>query len=216
MNALLPISEERSFTMLGMAHGWAGLLVSLLRWHEVAGTPIPASIEVRIDELIDLAMVSTTSLTWGWTNAMDHRAATSTMTGWCSGNAGHVALLRLAARATCEPRYLELAERAAAPLLSTSPRLGSLCCGAAGCIHALRSLGDAVSGTKWVRSADHLSRSSATAALSLFGDGARLAYRASEPDTALHSLFKGPVGLAAAIADQQSGVVHAPWIGIPN
>jgi serine/threonine-protein kinase len=55
LDQLPPIADGTRIRHLGIAHGWAGLLLATLRWCTAAGQPRPASVEERLAQLAELA-----------------------------------------------------------------------------------------------------------------------------------------------------------------
>ena len=56
--AIPPIEEERKIGYLGVAHGWAGLIHTALRWRKPAGGQLPPGVETRLSELAASARLS--------------------------------------------------------------------------------------------------------------------------------------------------------------
>jgi serine/threonine-protein kinase len=144
----------------GIAHGWAGGLYALLRWHQAFGTPLPDGFEERLHELADLGEPAGRGLRWRIRTVSDHglpeyQAGMS----WCNGTAGLVFLWTLAYEVFADPLYLEVAERTAWNVWEGGPGKWTLCCGYAGrayaCLNAFRHLGDAA----WLERAGNLAQS---------------------------------------------------------
>jgi eukaryotic-like serine/threonine-protein kinase len=143
----------------GMAHGWAGIIYTSLRWHLASGASIPRILLQRLDELADRAEPYGPGLRWRW---MLTDAEPTFMSGWCGGTAGLLHLWTLT-RLLWGNKYSELAEGAAIYTWENSPVHGSLCCGLAGCAYALMDF-YAFSGEKvWLGRAGALAERAAVA-----------------------------------------------------
>ena len=144
---------------LGMAHGWAGFLYAVMRWHEVNERPLPSEIVDRLNQLGACGVRAGSALRWLWTG--DPHATgrgVIAMPGWCNGGTGYVFLWRLASDLTHEARFEQLALGAArdAWLLDTPAR--QLCCGAAGRAYAMLAMWRATGSHIWLKRAHHLAR----------------------------------------------------------
>jgi len=170
---------------LGIAHGWAGFLYATLQWCRVSRTPVPTTVERRLEELAAFALPSGRGLEWPW--VLHRPGEPMTMAGWCNGTCGYVFLWTLAHRLLGHPRYLDVAHGAAWRSWESSEPTVTLCCGLAGRAYALlnmyRNTGDRV----WLDRASGLARRSER-------DG----YIPAEYP---HSLYKGEFGLAVLAAD---------------
>jgi serine/threonine protein kinase len=186
------VGETRELTVLGIAHGWAGLLYATLCWCSAAAQPVPESLTARLQELADCAEPAGRGLQWKWDAARQNRY----MPGWCNGSAGYVFLWTQASQITGERSYLEMAEGAAWHTLEMPIPNVSLCCGKAGQAYALlnfyRHCGDSI----WLRRAKEVAQSAALVARRQ-GD-----FRQSDrSEWRPQSLYKGAVGLAVLAAD---------------
>ena len=185
-----PVADSTELATLGIAHGWAGMLLATLRWCAVSGASLPARLVDRLEQLGALGESTGPGVRWRWSNGHDRSsAATVTMPGWCNGSAGHVHLWTAAHARFGEPRYLELAERAG---LDASAQAGTthLCCGTAGQAYALLELYRHTGEPRWLSSAETLA---ATAARSVASNRGR--------DLIEGSLYKGEIGVAALLVD---------------
>lgn len=175
-----PIAESDLRT-LGVAHGWSGLLFSLLRWTcAVKRHPDPV-LRDRLEELAALAQPIAGGLRWPVLHGGD-----SFMDGWCNGSAGHAMLFALACRIFGRPEFGILAERAATSACSSLSRLGSLCCGQAGIGYALLAVHRLTGDPVWLRRARSAARRAA-------GDRSKHFVR--------DALYKGGVGVALLAED---------------
>ena len=106
------------------------------------------------------------------------------MPGWCNGNAGHVHLWTTAHETYADPRYLELATKAAWGMWEQPVNFNNVCCGAAGCAYAMLNMHRHTGDKDWLRRARHYAHRVAT-----HPD------RPSDNPGDVHSLYKGDVGL---------------------
>ena len=166
---------------LGIAHGWGGLLFSLLRWlRATRGVPDPA-INERLRELAALARPSGAGLRW------PHRTTdAASMDGWCNGSAGFSMLYSLACQRLTQPQFGELAQRAGFSAWASLSGNGSLCCGQAGAGYALLAVYRLTGEPVWLRRAQ-------VAAVRAASDRTR-----HFPQDAL---YKGAVGVALLVED---------------
>lgn len=172
------ISTSTRITLLGIAHGWGGLIFALLRWARATGTqPDPVTLS-KLDELAMLAEPHAGGVRWPVHNST---STTSFMEGWCNGTAGHVMLFALAHSSFPEKTFGELAERAATCAWSVESRIGTLCCGLGGIGYAFLAVHRLVGSRIWL-------------------DRARTAARRAAADSSKYfmrdALYKGAVGVA--------------------
>jgi len=171
---------------LGMAHGWAGVLYVLLRWHRASGRDLPEGFRSRLRELADCAEPSGRGLRWPWIEA-GHRGLAGTMPGWCNGSAGFVLLGTLAAELLGESEWTGIAERAGWDAWRGSGTPGSLCCGSVGIAYALLNLARYTGDPVWIDRAMRIANRAAS------GTGI--------PGEPRDSLYKGDLGLALLIGE---------------
>jgi serine/threonine protein kinase len=183
-----------SLSVLGFAHGWAGLLFALLRWSQATGESAEPY-RAKLDELAALHEPHGTGMRWPTSNRTVTRPAY--MDGWCSGSAGHTLLWALAHDLLGGAEYGTFAERSALSAWSSEITVGTLCCGLAGigyaCAAAQRVTGDAA----WLRR----SRSAAQRALE---DRSKWFYR--------DSLYKGGVGAVLLCEELEASQVATPLV----
>jgi hypothetical protein len=171
-----PIVSSEQLRTLGLAHGWSGLAFALLRWACASGREPPAAVRARLDELATLAEPHGTGMRW----PVECGGATF-MDGWCNGSAGHAMLYALACRSLKEPRFGEVAERAALAACNSSLALGTLCCGQGGIGYALLSVYRLNGSEQWLRRARACLRRAAADV---------------SPQFLRDALYKGAVGVA--------------------
>jgi len=191
LNDEADISEATELTYLGVAHGWAGVLLASLRWHAAAGTPPPLGLPDRLEQLASLSRTVGLGAWWPATNRRDRLGWSSHAGGWCHGTAGYVHLWSTAFAAYGERRWAELAERAGWDTYTTRTRISQLCCGACGQAYALLALYRLTEASAWRDRAAELARDAAS--LSAYHRGAEVRLPAS--------LFKGDVGIATLGVD---------------
>jgi hypothetical protein len=178
-----PIADSRDLANLGMAHGWAGMLFSLLRWREASGARLPTLMRARLDELAALGEPSGRGLRWPWRDAHVEGASYNYMPGFCNGSAGFVHLFVTAARLLDDSRYVEIAEGAAWDAWEGDDSGHyDLCCGTAGRAYALLALHRHTGEGVWLDRARQLA--------DMAIDGVR------EDDQPTLALYKGALGPA--------------------
>jgi serine/threonine-protein kinase len=193
-----PIPRCDELRYLGIAHGWAGLLYATLVWCQIAGTPLPAQLETRLEQLAELAEPVGAGVRWPiLVRSRRRMQGMRYLSGWCNGSAGYVPLWTRAHRRFQDARYLDLAERAASNAWETDDGSISLCCGDAGRAYGLLALYRHTGESVWLRRAQELTARAAAA-----GDDSAL----------LHfSLYKGSLGVAVLTADiEQPELAHQP------
>jgi serine/threonine-protein kinase len=179
LEALPEIGDPAGLTILGAAHGWAGLLFAQLRFAEATHCRPPANLERRLSQLLDLAQPLGSGL--GMPRALGRSLHDPLVGSWCNGAAGLVPLYILAERVYRERAYLIAAERFGHVAIESSNDLGSLCCGATGPGFAALGLFRATGKKDWQGAADRCVHHARAARFSKSMD---------------HSLYKGPLGAA--------------------
>ncbi|HWN86598.1 MAG TPA: lanthionine synthetase LanC family protein [Vicinamibacterales bacterium] len=191
-----PAIVSSGITNLGVAHGWGGFIYATLMWCEQTGTPIPAPVAGRLDELSRLAEPAGRGTKWPWMLTTGSDA--NYMPGWCNGSAGYVHLWTAAARLLpSNDRFVDLATGAAWDTFDAPDASGTLCCGLAGRAYALLALHRHTGDGRWLERARTL--------------GYRAAVGAFEPDYP-HSLYKGLLVLPVLAADlDEPGTAAQPF-----
>jgi len=175
-----PMRECEEIPWLGIAHGWAGLLLVVMRWASVAGRDLPPALDARLSELAEYQLPS---------GAWPIRAAgpaAQPWHGWCNGSAGHVYLWMLAHKLTGRQRWLEVGERSGSHACGPG-EAGGICCGAAGQAYALLKLYRCTGESGWLERAREL--------------GERGASGAGKFRWLRNSLYRGVLGMALLAAD---------------
>lgn len=183
-----PLEDCEQWPNLGIAHGWAGLLYTTLRWHVVARDELPPHLVDRLTQLIDSALPTGRGLSIPWREGLGENSGT--MPGWCNGTAGLVHLGCLARRVIGEDAHLALAEGAAWDAWEAGGELVNLCCGLAGRAYGLIALHQLTGDAAWLKRAKTLAH-----------DAARLAPEQRNPEQPRHSLYKGELGLTLLLAE---------------
>jgi len=186
LEELPPIGEQSSLTHLGMAHGWAGALYSLLHWARCSTSPVPDLLPERLNQLASLARPSGRGLYWPATSGL-HSGTDVLRATWCNGAAGHVYLWTLAHKQLGHVQYEELAAGAAWTAYELAAAGGDLCCGLGGrayaLLHYFRHCGD----VHWIDRASHLAN--------------RAAVEVRAQSLRPNALYKGEIGVALLAAD---------------
>jgi serine/threonine-protein kinase len=183
------LAQGRQWPNLGIAHGWGGLMYATLRWHAIAGVPLPVGFGDRLAQLVECARPVGRGIEWPWRHGADggHEA---TMPGWCNGSAGMVHLASLARAVLGDESHLAVAEAAAWHVWDQGDGPVDLCCGFAGRAYALLELFRATGEPVLLRRAK-----------SLVARAIRVAPQLRTTEHPPHSLYKGELGLAVLISD---------------
>lgn len=187
-----PIPECVQLRSLGMAHGWAGVLFSLLRWYRVSSAGPPPEFEAWLSELAAQGELAGRGMRWRMRTEgpdLDHR---SYMNGWCNGSAGHLYLWTLAHRMFGVDEHAALAEQVAWNVWEERGSIPTLCCGLGGQAYALLKYYQHTGDRRWLVKAQHLASMAAEECLK---------EQAVPWEPYRMSLFKGEVGVAVLAAD---------------
>jgi serine/threonine protein kinase len=192
-----PIAECKEVPMLGIAHGWAGVLYALMLWGRGCGKEPARHLRERLQQLEELGEARGAGLRWK-IRLDTKRARVGYMSGWCNGAAGMVFLWLLASESYGEAHFLELAEKAARNAWEEADRATTLCCGSAGSAYALLALYRAQGEKIWLTRGEEFAEkavqnASAGAESSLYkGDLgiALLAYEIAHPTCASMPVFE--------------------------
>lgn len=195
VDSLAPLAEERTLTFLGVAHGWAGIVYALLRWHDATGDPVGATLKTRLDELAGTAQTLGDGLRWPRQRKERRLRESDFVPSWCNGSAGFVHLWLTAERVFGDDGYRPLAEGAGRDALGPMETGVDLCCGLAGRAYSLLALYRASGDDRWLREARSLTLRS-------------LRPRMADGAFAL-SLYKGALGPAVLGAELTASPVAA-------
>jgi serine/threonine-protein kinase len=177
------MTTSTSIKMLGIAHGWGGLIFALLRWARATQRDVDSIVPSALDALATLAEPHGGGVRWPVYNAT---RSPSFMDGWCNGTAGHVMLFALAHDMLRTGSFGELAERAAMSAWETDMQIGTLCCGLAGTGYALAAVHRLTGAEVWLQRARTVARRAAA-------DNSKYFFR--------DALYKGAVGVAVLAED---------------
>jgi serine/threonine-protein kinase len=192
-----PISDSKELSLLGIAHGWAGLLYATMCWCALPGNPIPSGLSERLEQLAECAEPAGRGMQWKWDFARSaSEPGGGSAPGWCNGSAGYVYLWTQAHMGFAEPGFLQLAEGAAWNAWETRHGTGDLCCGLAGQAYALLNLYRHTGEAVWLRRACDLSRNAAEAAAYASSRESR-----EQPAPRPESLYKGELGIIVLDSD---------------
>jgi serine/threonine protein kinase len=188
------IAECKQVPMLGIAHGWAGLLYALMLWRKVCGKELAPHFRERLQQLEELGEPRGAGLRWK-IRLDTKRARVGYMSGWCNGAAGMVFLWLLANEIYGEAHFLELAEKAARNAWEDADRATTLCCGSAGSAYALLAFYRAQQEKSWLTRAEEFTEKAVQNASA----GAE------------SSLYKGDLGIAL-LANE---IAHPTYASMP-
>ncbi len=192
LDTFKPIRECKQIAYSGSAHGWAGILFATLNWCKVSGTPLPHTLEERLDQLARMAEHFGRCTRWKWSvRPIGAGQGSAYMAGWCNGSAGFVFLWTLAHSVLGRSEYSRLAEGAAYDAWESESPLGNLCCGYAGQAYALLNMYKHSGDRAWLYRAQAFTQRAARAILDM-------PHGETFQDLVLRgdSLYKGELGVA--------------------
>ncbi|MFE1753902.1 lanthionine synthetase LanC family protein, partial [Streptomyces anandii] len=170
----------------GAAHGWAGLLYTLITWWELAGRGIDDRVVGHLAELGGRAVGAGRGLRWP---VRVDEAPPSFMNSWCHGSPGHVYLWNAAHRTLGDTAYRDIAVAAAFATYDDREPNTTLCCGQAGHVFALLNMYRHTREEAWLERASERLQSALKSQDTLPAGPWR------------HSLYRGDVGLALAAVE---------------
>ena len=181
------LAEIRSFSSMsespirfvGFAHGWCGILYSLISWGRHYNSQLVSSVEPFLAELNQHK--ASGQLGSYWRANFDQPIEAGDVPSWCTGTAGFVLLWTEAFEATKEERWLALAREAGTHVALHQDMAFDLCCGLTGRALCLGTLYRCTGEPEWL-------------------EHAKLCLSRVKPTTGnfLHSLFKGFPGIELA------------------
>jgi serine/threonine-protein kinase len=166
----------------GAAHGWAGVLYTLMTWYEVANREVDDGAAGRLSELAGWGVRGGRGLRWPVRVGEEPPAF---MNSWCHGSPGHVYLWNAAHRILGDTAYRDIAAAAAFATYEEPGPNVTLCCGQAGHVFALLNMYRHTQEEAWLGLASERLQSA-------------LARNDAGPGGWSHSLYRGEVGLALA------------------
>ena len=136
---------NKNFNILGMAHGWAGILYAIIRWYDSTSTPLNEKIKQWLKELSQLGEEHNNNIRWPCTVPkttlhIHNKVNSKYVPWWCGGSAGFVHLFTLAYEMLGEIRYLELAKKSTQNAYEEVSDIGDLCCGYTGRAYSFLNL----------------------------------------------------------------------------
>jgi serine/threonine-protein kinase len=167
----------------GAAHGWAGVLYTLMTWRQVTGGPLDGGVVDRLGDLAGQRLPNGRGVRWP---VRTDQAPPSFMNSWCNGPPGQVYLWNAAQRIQGDTTFGEVAAAAAFATYDEPGPNTTLCCGQAGQIFALLNMHRHSQDEAWLR---------------LASDRLQTAVDHDDADRTgpwSHSLYRGEVGLALA------------------
>jgi len=185
LDALPPVADAAELRLLGIAHGWSGMLFATLRWCHAAPAELPAGLGARLDQVAELAQTVGDGRRWPWSTV-----GSSWMRGWCNGTAGMVHLWTEAHAALADESWLRVAEGTARHATVIDHQLPQLCCGLAGQAYAGLAMYRHTGEAEWLRRGRDLADTAAAGITELVRD-----------DCISGSLHKGELGIALLAAD---------------
>jgi serine/threonine protein kinase len=175
--------QDGPVTHTGAAHGWAGVLYTLMTWWDVANRDVDDGVVGRLNELASRGVRGGRGLRWPMRT---NEEPSSFMNSWCHGSPGHVYLWNAAHRALGDTAYRDIAVAAAFATFEGQGPNTTLCCGQAGHVFALLNMYRHTQEEVWLRCASE--RLQSAVARNDAVSGGRWS----------HSLYRGQVGLALA------------------
>lgn len=198
LEVMPPIAACAVQPVLGMAHGWAGMLYTLLRAAQARKIAPRPAITARLDQLAALAVPRGAGLSWPGSVTVNGRKVPTMdhAPGWCAGSAGHAQLFALAHEVYGDAHYLEIAAGAASFAAEHEDGYSDVCCGLAGRGYSALRLYQRTGDQRWSAAAEELAvRAAAT----------------DRPTLRPLSLFRGRFGVALLLAELDDPTfAHAP------
>lgn len=154
---LPPVQDSNRFELLGMAHGWAGILYAVMSWCRISGQILPSTLFQRLEELADYGENTDNGIRWQLRpKSVNQRQ--QYLSGWCNGSTGWVFLWTLAHQIIKEKKYLFLAELTAKNVYENPTHTDdSLCCGTVGRSYALLNIYKYTGESDWLKFSRDLS-----------------------------------------------------------
>lgn len=162
----LSLTKQQSPQILGIAHGFAGIIYSLICWRLSIKQPIDDKIKQYLDRLLALAKETENDVKWPCVVtpqiARTHDKNTKYVPWWCSGTAGFVHLFSLGYDVFKDERYIEIIKKAAQNAYDENFGIGDLCCGYAGRAYSFLNVYKHTQEKKWLVTAKEFAKKSIT------------------------------------------------------
>jgi serine/threonine-protein kinase len=194
-------SLEPKQVNLGMAHGVAGRLYTILKWCSYKNMMPSKLFFKKLDALIALKIPYGRGSCIPWQGV--EQKSFNTMSGWCNGSSGMAMLLCEVVKITEKKSYLEVAKKFVFHCWEDGSSVANLCCGLAGRAYALAYYSEVSGESIWHRRA-----------LLLLNRAIEEVQQIDTEEMPKHSLYKGQLGVALATLEieEQSGY-SMPFFG---
>ena len=179
---------ETSSTNLGIAHGVAGQLYVILKWHEYKKMNPSKKFFTQLDTLINLTIPFGSGICIPWRST--EQQSFHTISGWCNGSAGIVMLLCDVVKITQEKKYLSIIEKFIWHCWEDTDTSPNLCCGLSGRAYALSYYALLSNKSIWYTRAQYLADKAIEASKTVNLD-----------ELPTHSLYKGQLGIALMVLE---------------
>lgn len=187
------IRDCKATSFLGIAHGWAGILYSIMRFCVASGSELPSGVKERLFDLSTFSECRGSGRRWP-VRVIRKAGDGNVMTGWCNGSAGHLFLWSLAGDVFQDSYFHEMATGCGYYISDAYAEGNStgydLCCGDAGRAYALLNLFRSTKDQRWY-----------DASIDATKQGILKAKVGDTSNAYDFSLFKGQIGLACVAAD---------------
>lgn len=164
---------------IGFAHGWAGILHTLLAWGNAYNNGLAQRLTPFLEQLHTMKVKSIRGSYWP--RHLDEAVTEGDFSSWCSGTAGQIILWLEAFKATKDSRWLSNAVEAGNHVIHAKNSQFDLCCGVTGGALSLGLLYAATGDKEWLASAEII-----------------LSQAQPYQTAYIHSLFKGIPGIEVA------------------
>lgn len=168
---------------LGIAHGIAGQLYAVLKWHEYKHPKVNKKFFMQLDKLIALTIPYGSGICIPWRS--EEQQNFHTISGWCNGSAGIAMLLCDVVQITQEKKYLPIIEKFIWHCWEDNTTAPNLCCGLSGRAYALAYYGHLSKNPIWQTRAQYLADKAIESNKTV-----------NLKEMPAHSLYKGQLGIA--------------------
>ncbi|MEQ1905969.1 MAG: lanthionine synthetase LanC family protein [Pirellulaceae bacterium] len=188
-----PIAEKQSLQQLGIAHGWSGMMYSLLMWLKVtSGQPTPV-LSARFQQLAEQGEPVQFGIRWPRAiMRTKHPDSRYYDRSWCNGTAGMIFFWTLVHSFDHDPRWLTLAEGAVINVVNAQESISQLCCGRTGQAYGVLNYFKHTGDERWLDCALRLADESVHLSQAAVG---------AEFEKLKFSLYKGSIGNALLAAE---------------